>query len=148
MAYNSLPTSFPATNEAWTAPAPVNVLEPSIDLYEGVRNKTFMKRRNFLNEDMELAARAVMQVATDNHGARNKCVLSDCGNSIHLEFPMSSRYEDTNRKTLEKARLLRDLFTEFVTALEQQAVDMELVKSRRPPSVPKTAPSADSYYFE
>lgn len=91
----------------------------------------YMYRREFLNLPGKGSHAHLIMAVEDSSGKKNpekgrywseiEFSISDCGNSIHLEFDISD-YE--NRKNaMFKAGVLRDALDEFVKALKKEFVN-------------------------
>lgn len=92
-----------------------------------------VKRREWLNPDSTALSAFVIAKVGDTSRARSRTTtpdimfkMADCNDMIELEFGM---WSDKQRdRSLQKARLLRDVVNEFVDAVE---TEYELVKRRR-----------------
>lgn len=98
------------------------------------RHRRYLYRRRFLNRRGHHAGAYLLAEITlgrlgdnDSH-VDASLTLADCSRIVTLDFDAYSHREGEN--ALHKARLLRDLFIDYVDALERACADRELPAGR------------------
>jgi Zn-finger domain-containing protein len=104
--------------------------------------RSIFYRRKFLNRPRHhLGAHviATIELRTDGHGAPNvdaSLRIADCVRNILLDFDVYTPSQ--GRNAVRKARILRDILTEYVDALERAVDEWEDVRenNRNEPGTP------------